>query len=127
MSTPHPPAAYFPAPSEYAEYQELMAEDRRRRALDAAGQTRVLPSIQISVNDQLAPALRHFRQRVALGIDQHLQQEPLSADLGRPIPRADRRAIGRLVAQMHASRRRARRSQVDANRTYPVIKKGLNR
>lgn len=114
---PHHSGVVMDAPSDYQEYdelRELMAEDRRRRALDAQGRTRVVADA----------TFQDFRQRFLLGIG----QDPVAVLPDPPMPRAARRARGRRIQKVHAYVRRVERqrtARLRAERT--VIKKGLSR
>lgn len=132
---PPTPSVVLDAPSDYAEYDELlelMAEDRRRRALDAEGRVR----------DVRPEDLEHYRQRIVIGCDgvstgllafaQQIEGAWKSLTAVLPLlqrpSRAFRRARGRRIAQAHAYVRRAERQRTAARRAKrPVIKKGLTR
>lgn len=123
------------APSDYQEYdelRELMAEDRRRRALVAEGHARAARPQE----------LEHYRQRIVIGFDcvssalriaaQGLDEAWVSLSTLLPLlqrpSRAARRARGRQRARAGAEARRLRRQRINRLRAQrPAIKKGLTR
>jgi hypothetical protein len=133
-SSPAPGGVVLNVPSDYAEYdelRELMAEDRRRRALTTAGGVPVA-----------RPAdFEHYRQRIVIGFDgvstalafatQEANRvwaifDELSPFL--PLSRSDRRARGRRISRADAYVRRMERQRTQHRRAQrPVIKKGLTR
>lgn len=138
-NSPHLPpplsGVVLDAPSDYQEYDELlelMAEDRRRRALVAEGRARAAHPQE----------LEHYRQRMVIGFDGVSSALTIAAQgidrawvslsallplLQRP-SRAARRARGRQRARAASEARHLRRQRINRLRAQrPAIKKKGNR
>ncbi|MGG7653537.1 hypothetical protein [Kocuria rosea] len=107
---------------EYAQLQELRAEERRRRAADLVktntdrAAQRALFSLALGMH--FADDRAHYLRATARGSGTHTRG-----------PRWQRRRLTRIAARYDAIARIYRRALVDTNRAYhpPVIKKGLHR
>lgn len=120
----------FPSPSEYDEHQELlelMAEDRRRRHLDAQGDARTVPrTINLRVDPITVQNYVNELHAMMTRINE-LHVIPYQVKVHK-LPRSYRRARGRRVARARAYFRNVDRSRT-ARRSSArlVIKKGLTR